>query len=359
MSDKLQQAIALIRSGDKQNGGRLLAEVLKDDPQNEMAWLWMSGIVSRDEQRRHCLTQVLAINPNNQLAQKGLAQLQPGRQSGHIEGSEQATSVSAQPQPQVTKPTPLPPGSVKSILEGQPPALLSPFSPSAPQLTQAPAEKGKNVWVDAERYLNTVVVLGDDTLVIANPSAEELKRIQTETESEAGVSISSLVGRKQAVPLSSITQVSANEQTFTAHVRYEEHNRPALRVVHFADSNDRNEFFDALQQKLGPGSERTTKEVSIFLAIFWPTVALAVVIYGTYLFHGAALESVAGAEPTIKGRYGLVKLIAAWLTQLVGPTGVIIVGGLLVILIFFWIGKQIMKPPIETILVPVKDPAAE
>jgi Tfp pilus assembly protein PilF len=76
MSDKLQQAIALIRSGDKQNGGRLLAEVLKDDPQNEMAWLWMSGIVPKDEQRRHCLAQVLTINPNNQLAQKGLAQLQ-------------------------------------------------------------------------------------------------------------------------------------------------------------------------------------------------------------------------------------------------------------------------------------------
>ncbi len=76
MSDKLQQAIAFIQAGDKQSGKRILAEILKTEPQNEKAWLWMSGVVTKDEERRYCLKRVLAINPDSLLAKKGLARLQ-------------------------------------------------------------------------------------------------------------------------------------------------------------------------------------------------------------------------------------------------------------------------------------------
>lgn len=76
MPDKLQQAISLIKAGDEHGAARLLAEVLHVEPRNETAWLWMSAVVTKPEQRRHCLEQVLRINPNNQMARKGLARLQ-------------------------------------------------------------------------------------------------------------------------------------------------------------------------------------------------------------------------------------------------------------------------------------------
>jgi hypothetical protein len=74
---KLQQAIDLIKAGDKQRGGQLLAEILRTDPEQETAWLWMSGVVDEPDERRYCLEQVLALNPANQLARDGLARLQP------------------------------------------------------------------------------------------------------------------------------------------------------------------------------------------------------------------------------------------------------------------------------------------
>jgi hypothetical protein len=80
--EQLHQAITLVKSGDKQNGGRILAEILKADPQNELAWLWMSGVVATGEQREHCLNQVLRVNPHNQLAREGLVKLQQMRKSG-------------------------------------------------------------------------------------------------------------------------------------------------------------------------------------------------------------------------------------------------------------------------------------
>jgi hypothetical protein len=71
----LRRAIAAIKAGDKAAGRRLLAEVIRSDPRNEAAWLWMSAVLDSDEQRRTCLERVLAINPDNPTARRGLARL--------------------------------------------------------------------------------------------------------------------------------------------------------------------------------------------------------------------------------------------------------------------------------------------
>ena len=75
MIETLQAAIAAIKSGEKTHGKALLAEVLLNDPNNETAWLWMSGAVDEPEERRYCLEKLLSINPNNAAAQAGLARL--------------------------------------------------------------------------------------------------------------------------------------------------------------------------------------------------------------------------------------------------------------------------------------------
>jgi len=75
--DYLQQAIAAIKSGDKAAGKRLLIdEVLKTNPRNENAWLWMTQVADADEDRLNYLRNVLKINPDNDAARRGLAALQ-------------------------------------------------------------------------------------------------------------------------------------------------------------------------------------------------------------------------------------------------------------------------------------------
>ncbi len=97
MSDPLhalQQAIAAIKAGDKAAGRRLLAEVIRGDPRNEAAWLWMSAATDSDEQRRACLERVLAINPGNPTARRGLARLGPT-----FGGTRPASQPPGQPAP--------------------------------------------------------------------------------------------------------------------------------------------------------------------------------------------------------------------------------------------------------------------
>ncbi|MBN1317983.1 MAG: tetratricopeptide repeat protein [Anaerolineales bacterium] len=100
MSDKLQQAMDLIKSGERQKSKRILVEILEADPKNEKAWLWLSGIVNGDEECRYCLNQVLAINPNNTQAKKGLAWLeQKGEKVRSVEAPEQTTPFQSEEKP--------------------------------------------------------------------------------------------------------------------------------------------------------------------------------------------------------------------------------------------------------------------
>lgn len=71
----LQAGIAALKAGNRAKAKTLLLQVVDVDEQNEQAWLWLSGAVNSKEERRLCLENVLSINPDNQLAQKGLRKL--------------------------------------------------------------------------------------------------------------------------------------------------------------------------------------------------------------------------------------------------------------------------------------------
>ena len=71
----LDQAISLIQSGDLETGKRLLAMVLRQEPDNVDAWLWIATAVDNLDQRAECLRRVLAISPHNKIAWRRLAAL--------------------------------------------------------------------------------------------------------------------------------------------------------------------------------------------------------------------------------------------------------------------------------------------
>lgn len=74
-NEVLKKAISLIKSGDKSQGGKILANLVKNDPENELAWLWLSACFTDIEQKRYCLNKVLEINPDNLQARNQLDKL--------------------------------------------------------------------------------------------------------------------------------------------------------------------------------------------------------------------------------------------------------------------------------------------
>jgi len=72
----IEEAIVHVNAGETEQGRALLERVLEQDPNNDRAWVWMSGCVEGAQQRRICLQQALNANPNNQAALDGMQVLE-------------------------------------------------------------------------------------------------------------------------------------------------------------------------------------------------------------------------------------------------------------------------------------------
>src|SRR5258708_1414119 len=69
----VQEGIAAIKAGRKSDAKAVLMKAVELDEQNQQAWLWLSARVDTTDEQQICLENVLAINPANEKARKGLA----------------------------------------------------------------------------------------------------------------------------------------------------------------------------------------------------------------------------------------------------------------------------------------------
>jgi tetratricopeptide (TPR) repeat protein len=65
-ADLLRQALQAARSGRELTARDLFRDVVRLDPNNELAWIWLSGLLDPLEDRLAACERVLSINPGNQ-----------------------------------------------------------------------------------------------------------------------------------------------------------------------------------------------------------------------------------------------------------------------------------------------------
>lgn len=89
LQEILDNGVRAARSGDRSTAQKLLKQVLEEDPDNELALIWLASTVTSSAERRMYLQQVVRINPGNTRAREALAQLSQRR-------GDQVASVAAQ-----------------------------------------------------------------------------------------------------------------------------------------------------------------------------------------------------------------------------------------------------------------------
>jgi len=72
----LQQAREAAQCGDNMTACELLFDVIRQDPQNETAWLWLSEVIDDPDKMHYCLNQVLKLNPDNAAARRRLSEFE-------------------------------------------------------------------------------------------------------------------------------------------------------------------------------------------------------------------------------------------------------------------------------------------
>jgi len=75
MDELLQQGITAYKAGKRDEARELFISAVKQNPDNERAWGWMYQASNNDQERIHCLKQVLRINPKNEKAKQLLGTL--------------------------------------------------------------------------------------------------------------------------------------------------------------------------------------------------------------------------------------------------------------------------------------------
>jgi WD40 repeat protein len=120
MSDILQQAIEAIKVGDEQTGEVLLSKVLKADPHNETALMWLFKIADTFERRRQYVEWTLQVNPNSRWAKRAVNILkmeQAGREAAQGDSSSKNDKAA---KPGASRPLDLPKLSAKPVQIARP-----------------------------------------------------------------------------------------------------------------------------------------------------------------------------------------------------------------------------------------------
>jgi hypothetical protein len=73
--DLLRRAVQLARAGNKDEARDIFIRVVEDDQQNELAWMWLAGLVDSLEDQIIACENVLTINPSNEKARAYLDEL--------------------------------------------------------------------------------------------------------------------------------------------------------------------------------------------------------------------------------------------------------------------------------------------
>lgn len=344
MSSQLQQAITHIKSGKKQKAQQLLQQILKNEPDNEQAWLWMSAAVPEDK-RRYCLEKALSINPNNQQTKQALAKLVK------IEATSVASSSPpSPPKPSLTDEVAAHPAISRLKNLSQPAEPVSPVLPLRDMPQPDPPEAGGDkatpkFWVHKQSKIIYVTALFEQELVSGTIDPGAAKKLQAKLQ-QGDFSMDMLKDRK-VVPFQRITEVS---QTMTSiRVYYTESTTPRSTRLESKDEEMAEAIINALEKRLGAKFERTATPMGRGKISIISSIVMMIFLGITTFCYFGSIE-VASGNVSAMGSARTRGMIG-WL-GLLGPNGVACISGVLFLLILIVIIYYLANPPLVTKLAP-------
>jgi len=206
-------------------------------------------------------------------------------------------------------------------------------------------------WIDPERIFDSVVVTTTDAVYVCNPPEERAKAIVSAIEAGEPASQVVLKDDPTTILFAGIEKVRFDQLDDDIDIDFKLGKSNESKNITFSNREERDAFAAELTEHL-PGFTSETVEWGRVRAAFGPVVFGSIVSFFTFVFHAAARAMAAGAEADATGRRAGVKRLVMWAIELVGPIGVLVVGGLVLSLTAAYLFKRLKTPPIMTTLKP-------
>jgi hypothetical protein len=204
--------------------------------------------------------------------------------------------------------------------------------------------KPNRVWINpaGEEGQPSVVCLTADALCLAVVPAADREKSATVLAEGGRVP-------SQTIPLAEVTQLQGEEGASDLSITYKKGKVTTDSVtVTLLDVSRRDDLLAALQDRLGPAWTCERRRVSRLSACRWPLGVTIGVVLLTWLMYGEAEALAAGRHPNVGGQKDVIRLLREamlWVEGLIGSTGVLIVGGVLVSLSIGWLVYAVYRRP--------------
>jgi len=332
--EKLQQAISMIKAGNKQAGQKLLGEVLTENPKNEQAWLWMSTLVPLDKQI-FCLEKALSINPANMQARDQLMRLK-----------QRASAPVSQPVPEkvpakeaVVRESRVMDEAVQTQTPVMQPVANAPITVPRPR-----------VWTKKNKYGADVIMLDETHLVSFSVTQEKLPALLhiLNERAPAGETLRKMEKPIRPIHISLDRITSVRELYGILTIQYKDTAGKDAKASVTTPDKQTAEIMQALQHGLGEQFRSVAKPTKM-MNVLLPVSALFLIACTCTGFFYWLANGLAAEQPDIHGSAtarGLGNLLL-----LIGPNGVLCIGGVALLILLAVLVANIAKPPTETTLV--------
>lgn len=202
---------------------------------------------------------------------------------------------------------------------------------------------------DIDTALGRLYLITDEALYLSSPDDKDVPAIRERLENgENPVSV--LTGGTDVIPLPSISKITTDKHDDDIEITYLHGSENKTRTIWLANQEKRDEVFAALKATYANRFQETEDIYTMPRAVYGSLLALT--IFGGLTWGGAKAAIVfreAGDYEISGSRQGLKALIA-WILELLGPTGVSIIGGIFCLMSAMVLYKRIKEPPMMLVL---------
>ena len=210
-----------------------------------------------------------------------------------------------------------------------------------------------DVFSSGEGLFDRLVVLTNEALFTANPDKPQLAGIAAKVTA-AAPAVRSVVPDAEEITYKSISSVKANRHRDDLNVYYHDGSRDRMKNISFDTAAIRDRAFESFRRRLGPRFVKDEVQYSVLSAAFAPLLTSVIFAALTLFMMSAAQELADGANVRVTGSArastAAAKGIFVLVLGVLGPTGVMVLGGLFVAGGIAWLIARLRKPPLMATL---------
>lgn len=204
-------------------------------------------------------------------------------------------------------------------------------------------------WIDAKDDEVQLIVLTEEACYAQTGTQEQTDQLLAELQ--AGKSPATAFAESAShVSLRTLTQVKRNHFDDDIDFNYSDGKEDKEVTISIDAEDVRSAVFDAVEEQMRERFQRYEDQHTRPRSAFGSLVALTIFGLGTWGLRAAAIAIQTAEEVEISGRKKGLKQLFVWVLELLGPTGVTVIGGLLCLLSAWVLVNQLKSPPLMHIL---------